>query len=113
MKEPRSGFPTFLTLRRNVRNVEHWWDGPSVAMSGGSEDAAEGARELDKVEPQEVNHAPSYSGRRQRARLVIRKRRFAGILAPGEYWMFTFGRGVEFEPTRLGPKPENIWGTRV
>ena len=28
---------------------------------------------------------------------VIRKRRFAGILAPGEYWIFTLGRGVEFE----------------
>ena len=28
---------------------------------------------------------------------VIRKRRFAGILAPGEYFMFTFGRGMEFE----------------
>ena len=29
--------------------------------------------------------------------LVIRKRRFAGILAPGEYLMFTLGRGIEFE----------------
>ena len=28
---------------------------------------------------------------------VIRKRRFAGVLAPGEYWMITLGRGVEFE----------------
>src|SRR4051794_32631251 len=28
---------------------------------------------------------------------VIRKRRFAGILGPGEYWIFTLGRGVEFE----------------
>jgi regulator of protease activity HflC (stomatin/prohibitin superfamily) len=28
---------------------------------------------------------------------VIRKRRFAGILAPDEYWMFTLGRGIEFE----------------
>jgi hypothetical protein len=28
---------------------------------------------------------------------VIRKRRFAGILAAGEYWIFTLGRGVELE----------------
>jgi len=29
--------------------------------------------------------------------LVIRKRRFSTILAPGEYRIFTLGRGVEFE----------------
>ena len=29
--------------------------------------------------------------------IVIRKRRFAGILAPGEYFRFTLGRGVETE----------------
>jgi regulator of protease activity HflC (stomatin/prohibitin superfamily) len=29
--------------------------------------------------------------------LLIRKKRFADILAPGEYWIFTLGRGVEFE----------------
>lgn len=29
--------------------------------------------------------------------LVIRKRRFAEILEPGQRWMFTFGRGVELE----------------
>ena len=29
--------------------------------------------------------------------LLIRKRRFADILAPGEYWIFTLGRGVELE----------------
>jgi len=29
--------------------------------------------------------------------LVIRKRRLADILAPGEYWMWTLGRGIEFE----------------
>jgi regulator of protease activity HflC (stomatin/prohibitin superfamily) len=28
---------------------------------------------------------------------VIRKRRFAEILAPGEYFLFTLGRGIEFE----------------
>src|SRR5689334_15314040 len=28
---------------------------------------------------------------------VIRKRRFADILGPGEYWMFTLGRGIELE----------------
>src|SRR5882672_11901418 len=29
--------------------------------------------------------------------LLIRKKRFNDILAPGEYWIFTLGRGVEFE----------------
>jgi regulator of protease activity HflC (stomatin/prohibitin superfamily) len=29
--------------------------------------------------------------------IVIRKRRFQTILAPGEYWMWTFGRVVELE----------------
>src|SRR5580765_6777599 len=29
--------------------------------------------------------------------LLIRKRRFAGILAPGEYFLFTLGRGIEIE----------------
>jgi len=29
--------------------------------------------------------------------ILIRKRRFAGILAPGEYFLFTLGRGVEIE----------------
>jgi regulator of protease activity HflC (stomatin/prohibitin superfamily) len=29
--------------------------------------------------------------------LVIRKRRFAEILGPGEYWMFTLGRSIELE----------------
>src|SRR5215475_2729240 len=29
--------------------------------------------------------------------LVIRKRRFAEILGPGERWMLTLGRGLEFE----------------
>jgi hypothetical protein len=29
--------------------------------------------------------------------LVIRKRRFAEILEPGERWMFTLGQGVELE----------------
>jgi regulator of protease activity HflC (stomatin/prohibitin superfamily) len=29
--------------------------------------------------------------------VLIRKRRFAGILGPGVYWMFTVGRGVEIE----------------
>ena len=29
--------------------------------------------------------------------LLIRKRRFAEILAPGEYWIFTLGRGIELE----------------
>jgi regulator of protease activity HflC (stomatin/prohibitin superfamily) len=29
--------------------------------------------------------------------LVIRKRRLADILAPGEYWMWTLGRSIEFE----------------
>ena len=29
--------------------------------------------------------------------LVIRKRRFAEILEPGERWMFTLGRGIELE----------------
>src|ERR1044071_2627373 len=29
--------------------------------------------------------------------LVIRKRRFADILEPGERWMFTLGQGIELE----------------
>ena len=29
--------------------------------------------------------------------VMVRKRRFAGILEPGVYWMFTLGRGIEFE----------------
>ena len=29
--------------------------------------------------------------------LLIRKRRFADILGPGEYWIFTLGRNLEFE----------------
>ena len=29
--------------------------------------------------------------------LLIRKRRFADILAPGEYFVFTLGRGIETE----------------
>jgi regulator of protease activity HflC (stomatin/prohibitin superfamily) len=29
--------------------------------------------------------------------ILIRKRRFAGILAPGEYFLFTLGRGIEIE----------------
>jgi len=29
--------------------------------------------------------------------LLIRKKRFNDILAPGEYWIFTLGRGVELE----------------
>jgi regulator of protease activity HflC (stomatin/prohibitin superfamily) len=29
--------------------------------------------------------------------LLIRNKRFADILAPGEYWIFTLGRGIELE----------------
>src|SRR2546429_7081816 len=29
--------------------------------------------------------------------LLIRKKRFNDILVPGEYWIFTLGRGVELE----------------
>src|SRR6266851_3123302 len=29
--------------------------------------------------------------------LLIRKKRFNDILAPGEYWIFTLGRGIELE----------------
>src|SRR5204863_949657 len=29
--------------------------------------------------------------------LLIRKKRFADILAPGEYWIFTLGRNIELE----------------
>jgi regulator of protease activity HflC (stomatin/prohibitin superfamily) len=29
--------------------------------------------------------------------ILIRKKRFADILAPGEYWIFTLGRGIELE----------------
>ena len=29
--------------------------------------------------------------------ILVRNKRFAEILAPGEYWIFTLGRGVELE----------------
>src|ERR1051326_889243 len=29
--------------------------------------------------------------------VLIRKKRFADILVPGEYWIFTLGRHIEFE----------------
>lgn len=29
--------------------------------------------------------------------LLIRKKRFADVLGPGEYWIFTLGRNVELE----------------